>query len=139
MLEGVPVDNASKTQNNLKLDVSVNLLRTEFVWTYVDANGVEASVKNVALTYENGTLKSFVDNWQFYTVTGTPKVSGEQAANLALEAIEDFSYASQSNSNVTVSGFKVASVGNASLCYLNYQEVDCARGGDPFTLFLQLL
>ncbi|MCW4023898.1 MAG: hypothetical protein NWF01_02550 [Candidatus Bathyarchaeota archaeon] len=135
MLDDMPVDNASKTQSDLRLDVDINLLRTEFVWTYVDASGVEAPVKNVALTYEDGSLKSFVDNWQFYTVMGEPKVSSEQAVDLALATTANFSYASPLGGNVTVSGFKVASVGNASLCYLNYQETDLARGGDPFTLY----
>jgi hypothetical protein len=136
MLNDVHVNqNASKSLGNLKLDVRVDLMHTEFFWTYVDASGVTAPVKNVALTYEYGTLKSFVDNWQFYTVAGSPKISNDQAVNLALEAAAAFSYTSQLNDNVTVYGFKVASVGNASLCYLNYQEVDLARDCDPFTLY----
>jgi hypothetical protein len=137
MLDNVTLnENATKVVANAKLDVRVYGQAMDIVWTYVDCFGVEAPVKNVALSYEFGTLKSFVNNWPFYTVAGEPNISREQAVDLALDVVANFSYAaSVSGENVSVSGFKVASVGNASLCYLNYQEANLARDNDPFTLY----
>ncbi len=130
--------NASKTAGNVKLDVTAfSQSRTNFVWTYVDANGVKAPVKNVALTYQDGTLKCFTDNWQFYTVASAPAISKEQAVDYALNISAGYSLTATASSgeNVTVSDFKVESVGEAALCYLNFHEAGSARDGDPFTLY----
>jgi hypothetical protein len=138
MLESIDIgENASRIDGNVKLRVNVyEQARTEIVWTYVDVNGVEAPVKNTAISYQNGVLKSFVDNWQFYTIAGEPEISREQAVDMVLSRVANLSYTSVvSGENVSVSGFNVASVGEASLCYLNNQDADRARGSDPFTLY----
>jgi hypothetical protein len=136
MLSNVHFENITKVDANIKLDVKVYDQSTDMVWTYVDCFGVEAPVKNVALSYEFGFLKYFVNNWQLYTVAGEPNISREQALDLALEASSKFTYTtSVSGENVSVSNFKVASVGNASLYYLNYKETNLARDSDPFALY----
>jgi len=138
MLDGVGAnENTTKVAGDIKLDVKVyDPATAEFTWTYVDANGVLAPAKNVNLAYEQGNLKYFVNNWQLYTVAYSPQISREQAVDLALDALAKFSYnTTVSGENVSVSGFKVASVGDVSLCYLNYQNTDSARNGDPFVLF----
>jgi hypothetical protein len=112
-------------------------MATNIVWTYVDAMGVEAPAKNVALTYIDGVFKSFTDNWQFYTIAGVPNLSKEQALDLALNTTSEFSYIAKDSSGVevNVSNVKVASVGESVLCYLNFRDSASARNGDPFTLF----
>ena len=130
-------ENITKVAGDIKLDVKVyDQATTQFTWTYVDANGVLAPSKNFNLAYEHGNLKYFVNNWQLYTVAESPQVSREQAVDLALDALAKFSYnTTVSGENVSVSGFNVASIGDVSLCYLNYQDTDSARGGDPFVLY----
>ena len=138
MLDSVGAsENTTKVVGDVKLDVKVyDQATTQFTWTYVDANGVLAPAKNVNLAYEDGSLKCFVNNWELYRVAESPQVSREQAVDLALDALAKFSYnTTVSGENVSVSGFKVASVGDVSLCYLNYQDADSARGGDPFVLY----
>jgi hypothetical protein len=89
------------------------------------------------LSYENGALKCFVDNWQFYTVAGEPLISEEQATDLALNVALNFSYTTKDSTgkDITVSNVTVESIGDPALCYLNYQAADSARGGDPFMLY----
>jgi hypothetical protein len=139
MLGGVSAnDNVSKISGNVKLDVTVyNEGRFDFVWTYVDVAGVEAPVKNVALSFENGGLKCFTDNWQFYTVAESPVISREQAVELALNVSDSFALTSvdSDGANFTFSDFKVASVGDPAIVYLNFRDANSARTNDPFTLY----
>jgi hypothetical protein len=131
-------ENVSKVTGNVKLDVNLRGQDClDFVWTYVDAGGVEAPAKNVILTYEYGDLKCFVDNWQLYTVAGTPTINEKQAVEFALNVSAGFSLSAvdSNGENVTISGFKVASVGEPALVYLNFHEVESARANDPFVLF----
>jgi hypothetical protein len=138
MLDTVSANkNITKVVGDIKLNVKVyDQASTEFTWTYVDANGVLAPAKSISVAYEHGSLKYFVNNWQLYTVAGSPQISSEQAVDLALDALAKFSYnTTVSGENVSVSGFKVASIGDVSLCYLNYKDTDSARNGDPFVLY----
>jgi len=139
MLDGVDADkNVTKTDGNVQLQVSViGKALVDFKWTYVDENGVPAPAKNVILSYRDGALKCFLDNWQLYRVAGVALLSDDAALSEVMAALEDYTFdvVDTNEGNVTVSGFKVASVGNLSLCYLNYQDASAARGGDPFTLY----
>jgi hypothetical protein len=138
MLNNVePHKNISFTKGNVRLDSTFLGSSSEFVWTFIDSNGVSAPVKNTALSYENGYFKSFTDNWQFYNIISEPKISQEQAINLALRAAVNFSYTTtdKSEKNIAISDVKVASVGQPTLCYLNYKNFSSARNGDPLTLY----
>ena len=131
--------NTTKYSGNIKLDVmNSNGNIIDYVWTFADANGIIAHSKNVLLSYDQGQLKLFLNNWPFYRVVGTPKISSEEATAIALEASETFSYEIETG-NVTsaITGFKIApeSLGYATLSYLNFPNQSLARGGDPFTLF----
>jgi hypothetical protein len=132
--------NVSKTLNNVKLTVSTfnETAATNFVWTYVDAYGVEAPAKNVALTYLNGVFKSFTDNWQFYTIVGEPTVSKEQALDLALNATADFSYISKDSLGVqvNVSNVKVALWVNQCFVILTSETLPLLVMVTPLLFFL---
>jgi hypothetical protein len=121
---------------SLKLNVRGQIY-TDFVWTYVDAGGVEAPAKSVILSYVDGALKCFTDNWQFYNVAGTPTINEAQAVAFALNVSAGFSLSAVNSEggNVTVSDFKVVSVGEPALVYLNFHDTDTARANDPFVLF----
>ena len=143
MLDGVVVNtNVTKIAGNVKLEATIVGDQDEenFVWTFVDENGVPALSKNMVLSYHHGLLQSFLDNWQFYKIAGVPKISSQDAVAAALKAVPSLSYTVRTDSgdDVGVSGFKVVSVGNVTLSYLNYNEEtsrQSVRGGDPFTLY----
>jgi hypothetical protein len=131
--------NSTKIQGNIMLEVSVpNQARVNFIWTYADEHGVIAPLKNVVLSFENGMLKNFLDNWDLYKIAGKPSLSREEAIETALKAFENFSYeiaGDNGASTQTISKFKIESIGDPTICYLNYEEESSARSGDPFTLY----
>jgi hypothetical protein len=143
MLNNVaPNTNKTETVENVKLQASVLANQTEqsLIWTYVDNNGVPALMKDIVLNYHNGQLESFLDNWQVYTTGGVPTVSSQDAVTAALQAAKNYSYMAENaeGNNVMVSGFKIASVFNVSLSYVNYYETNSEqsiRGGNPYVLY----
>jgi hypothetical protein len=104
---------------------------------YTDQQGISAQLKNIVLSYDDGNLQGFINNWPFYRIGGEPVVSKEEAIAIAVNASESYSYTITNADGVseTVSGFKIKSIGEPSLCYLNAMEAEFARGGDPFVLF----
>jgi hypothetical protein len=89
MLSNVKANaNSTTTIGNVKLQASVldNGNLQSLVWTYIDNSGAPARMKDIALTYNNGHLESFLDNWQFYQIAGTPTVPQEQAITAAMQA-----------------------------------------------------
>ena len=107
------------------------------VWSYVDNNGVPALMKDVVLSTRNGHLESFLDNSQLYTINGTPKLTEKDAIELAMQAVENFSRQTKDD-DVSVSGFKVAQILNASLSYVNYFENNAyhsVRSGNSYLLY----
>jgi hypothetical protein len=94
-------------------------------------------IKNVALSYRDGFLKCFQNNWQFYSVASKPEISSSQAVEIAMNAINDYSEMVVMPDDTTkpVSGFRVQSIGQTVLNYQNCREAVLARGGDPFTLY----
>jgi hypothetical protein len=141
MLNGVAVNtNATATVSNSKLQIFVIGSEQSLVWTYVDNNGVPALAKDVVLTYTNGHLESFLDNWQLYQVTGEPTLSSQDAIRVAMQAVQNYSYIAYNanGANVIETGFKVASIGKATLGYVNYYEdtpQQSVRGVSPLTLY----
>jgi hypothetical protein len=131
--------NITKSAQNIRFAVTnFDDKIVDYSWMYVGEDGVVVGAKNVYLSFERGQLKTFINNWPFYTVVGSAKISGEQAITIAIEAVKNFSYeVTDGNITSTVSGFKVApeSIVNATLSYVNMPEADKARGGDPFTLY----
>lgn len=140
MLENVnATTNMTKSAGNIKLEIlnSDNTI-LDYVWTCTDENGVVAKSKNIVLSYDQGQLKVFLNNWPFYKLAGIPKISAEEATAIAIQASKNFSYqVSVDNVTSTVTGFKIApeSIGYATLSYVNFPNQSLARGGDPFTLY----
>jgi hypothetical protein len=140
MLDNVDITmNTTKSAGNVKLEVlnSDNTI-VDYVWTYTDESGILAKSKNVILSYDQGQLKVFLNNWPLYKVAGMPKISAEEATAIAIEASKNFSYEIVTdNVASTVTGFKIASksIGYAKLSYVNFPNQSLARGGDPLTLY----
>jgi hypothetical protein len=101
-------ENLTKNIGNIKFQVrnSDGNLST-YTWTYVDNNGVLAERKNIVLTYREGLLEGFYNNWPLYTIADTaPKLSAQQATELAMEASKNYSYpvTYQNGTKIMVSG-----------------------------------
>jgi hypothetical protein len=112
----------------------------DYVWTYTDANGINAETKNVVLSYYNGNLNCFLDNWRLYNVIGSPKISCEQAIEIALASVQNYNYQvtnGTETSTVLLSGFKVApeSLAGAKLSYVNCPNASLARDGNSYNLY----
>ena len=126
-------------------DVTLKVLNSDqatvdYVWTYTDANGITAQSKDVVLSYYQGQLNCFLNNWPLYTVVGTPTISQEQAITTALAAIQNYTYQVSSGngtSTVSVAGFQVSpeSLTDTTLSYVNFPNASLARGGDQFNLY----
>lgn len=132
--------NSTQINGNMKLDVSnFDKKIVDYTWTYIDSNGIEAASKNVILSYYNGQLQSFLNNWPLYkVVTNTSKISVKSATEIAVEASKNYSYeVATANGTSIVSGFKIVpeSLKDQTLSYLNDPDKNYARGGDPFTLY----
>jgi hypothetical protein len=124
----------------LRATVFGNQTENDLVWTFVDNNGNPAPMKDIVLSYRNGFLESFLDNWQFYQTAGVPTLSSQNAVATALQAVKNFSYIAQNadGTNFTVSDFKVATTFNVTLSYMNYDvqtPLQSTRGSDPHTLY----
>jgi len=140
MLDNVDVTNSTtKSAGNIRLEVNnFDQIIVDYIWRYIDENGIVARSKSVSLSYDRGQLKGFLNNWPLYTVEGTPEISGEEATAIAIEASKNYSYTvSTDNGTLTVTGFEIApeSLGHEVLSYLNFPNQSLARGGDPFTLY----
>jgi hypothetical protein len=104
------VDNFTKSIGNIKLAIlNSEDKNVQYIWTYIDDNGIEAHSKNIILSFNEGRLQGFLNNWPFYTIAGTPKFSSEEVTSIAIGASTKFSYdASIENVTSNISGFKIA-------------------------------
>jgi hypothetical protein len=140
MLDDVDLtDNVTKSAGNIQLEAkNFGNFVAAYNWRYTDENGVTAHSKSVLLEYERGRLVGFSNSWHLYTIGGTPEISGEEATEIAIEAVQNYSYeVTTDNGTSTVTGFEIApeSLGHEVLSYLNNPNSSLARGGDPFTLY----
>ena len=83
MLENVDGDdNVTGVSGNVKLEVTVSEDSTVFKWVY-SFNGMDAASKCVAIGYEDGFFKYFLDNWDLYKIGSTSvNISEEEAIDM---------------------------------------------------------
>ncbi len=122
---------------NTELNVTTSADSTTFRWTY-EYNGIQAPEKCVVLSYTNGFLKYFIDNWDLYKIGSTRiNLSETEAVNNGLDEAKAYSWAMLSNDSSTVQ-FKDFNVTGAMLwgtTFSNAYTPDKARDNDPFTLY----
>ena len=139
MLDNVEGDiNIIKTVENIKLEVTVTESYISFRWKYV-FNGVEAPSKCVALKFEQGFLKYFIDTWSLWTIGSTDlNISEEEAIEIAMNAAENYSWnvgMGGDNPPVTVTEFNITGVSEITLSIGNYPTKNESRGGNPLTMY----
>ncbi len=132
--------NITKATGSMTLEVlNSNEATIDYVWTYTEANGITAPSKNVELSYYQGQLNCFINNWPLYNIIGVPTVPRQQAITTALAAAQNYTYQVSGNvtSAVSLAGFQIApeSLSDMTLSYVNCPDVSNARNGSPFNLY----
>jgi hypothetical protein len=130
--------NSSVTYSNFKLQVNTGSVDnyTTFSWMYTN-NGVDAPEKSVAVGYQNGELKYFVDAWSIYSIGSVDmKLSEKDAVSIAMQKARDFSYQVGSGNNaVTVSGLNVTCVKDIQLLFCDDTNSDNSRSNVSTVLY----
>lgn len=139
MLDNVEADkNVTKTSENVNLKVTITSNCTSFRWTYT-VNGIEAPSKCVALKFEQGFLKYFIDTWSLWTIGSTDlNISEDEAIKIAMNAAENYSWnvsMGEDNPEITVTDFNIVGISETTLQISNYATQNKSRGGDPLTLY----
>jgi hypothetical protein len=139
MLKDVkPDEDITKTSGNIKLQVTQVRNITEIRWTYIEKD-VEVPVKCVALYFEQGFLKYFVDKWNIYKIGSNKIVLSEQEAiDIAKNQAQDYTWSTRTNgedTQVKLTEVNIVGVIETQLNFENYPETKEARSGDPFTLY----
>jgi hypothetical protein len=100
------MQNMQVTEGNIKLNVTMSGDTTQIVMMYTQ-NGVDFSPKCVSLTFVNQDLTDFIDDYYLFTVgSATVNVNGDQALQLARNALKSYSW---TVNGTTVSDFTVLS------------------------------
>jgi hypothetical protein len=141
MLDNVTAENdTTVTVGNVQLKVSNSQgVFIDYIWTYIDENGMTAPKMNIGLHYEKGQFVFFWGSWQFYTIATKPKiVSQDQAIAAALHELRNYSYTL--NDGEVASKFKVATSEDAVsasgfYAYSNYAEVGIVRDSNRLMLY----
>ncbi len=142
-LNDINVDNnTTKTANNLMLKITNADQKTiDYAWTYVDEKGITAPSKNIVLSYDQGRLKLFLNNWPLYKIADVQcAITKEQAVKNALSAVQNFTYQidiDNVTTSISVAGFQLnpESLSKTTIGYVNCPDQSRARNSDTYTLY----
>ena len=132
--------NTTAISGNIKLKVTTSQSGqdTTFSWTYY-CNGIEAPDKCIAIRYENGFLKYFVDNWDLYNIGNTKiNLSEKEAIDIAMSHAKAYSLThSSDNTTVSVMRFNVTNAMLLETIYSPsiYVDADKVRSSDLFEAY----
>ncbi|WGM90307.1 MAG: hypothetical protein NUK63_04090 [Candidatus Bathyarchaeum tardum] len=131
-------ENSTQVVEDVKLEVIVTQDSTTFRWSPA-ANGVEVMYKWVIVSFENGSLALFMDNWELYNIDSYDlTLSEEQAIDIAMDASKNYSwtvYMGEDKPSVEVTEFTVEGVSETKLTFSNYPSKNDSRNEDPSTLY----
>ena len=126
MLDSVSVEeDYTQTLGNVKFDLFIHDTDSyvTFGWTYT-YKGINAIQKGVFLSYQNGFLKTFMDNWNLYKIGSTDvNLSEEEAKSIAVNASKKY-------------GHELSGAVSATLFFCSAHSADKPRGQDPLTFYL---
>jgi hypothetical protein len=115
----------TQTSGNVKFDLFIDDAGSyvTFGWTYT-YNGINAIPKGVFLSYQNGFLKMFMNNWNLHKIGSTVvNLSAEEAKSIAVNASKKF-------------GHELSGAVNATLFFCPAYSADKPRGQDPLVFYL---
>jgi hypothetical protein len=128
--------NVTAVFGNKKLSVTTQEDSTTYRWVYT-INGIEAPAKCVALKYENGFLKYFIDNWDLYKIGSTAvNVSEEQAIDVGMARAMNVTW-STTLDNETFVGLQYNVTGAMiwKTVFTSSLFMDNSRDQDPLMLY----
>jgi hypothetical protein len=137
MLEKINADkNITTTSGNINFEVNISGDYTTFKWSYT-FDGIDDASKCVALGYENGFLKYFVDKWDLYKVGSTDiNLSEKEAIDIAMEHAKKFSWdVVMGNDTFKINNFNITDAVIRKLIFSNSLNVDKTRGDDRLMLY----
>ncbi|MDH5691215.1 MAG: hypothetical protein OEY81_07300 [Candidatus Bathyarchaeota archaeon] len=84
------IANMTTISGNVKFQMSVSGNLTSISWMYT-CNGIDFIVKKIGVSFKNGALRGFQNNWDLYKVGSTDvNVSEEEAIRIARERAKDY-------------------------------------------------
>jgi hypothetical protein len=128
--------NFTKTSPNATLEATIIGDSTRFKWSY-NVTGAVAPFKYVTIHIENGSLTSFVDNWQPYPVGNTViNLTEEDAITIALETVRNHTWSQNIDaSSLAVENFNASNVRWTFLTFDNSFSVLNAHSNDPLEIY----
>jgi hypothetical protein len=128
--------NVTITSGNATLEVTVYGNSAAFRWIYTH-DGIAAPSKAIGLSFEDGFLKYFVDDWGLYKIGSWDiNLSEQEAVNIAMNATESYSWRVwMADRTMDVTEFEISKFCGAQLTFLNGVTEKDARDGDPLTLY----
>jgi hypothetical protein len=129
--------NSTQTFSDKILKATSGDNETAFKW-YYSINGISAEYsKFIMLSFTNGSLDTFVDNWQFYNVNNASvNVSEKGAESIALQTAKEY-FASQKAAlgMSDIDNFNESNIRWSSLLFDNSLDANNTRGSDVLELF----
>lgn len=128
--------NISKIIDDAQLDVNSIGASQTFKWTYT-SNGAIAPSKVIALSYENGFLKYFVDRWNFYNIADVnASLSKEEAIEIALQTARSYKWSVKlDTSSLSAENFNMSNVCWTSVLLDDSIDASSARNKNLLVLY----
>jgi hypothetical protein len=131
------IKNLTKTSGNTVLEVITEDGYTNFKWYYTANGAVAPYSKFITLSFEDGFLAAFVDNWQLYDVGSTSiSLSKEEAITIALEVAKAHSWSLKLDDDaLDTKNFNESNVCWTTLILDSSLDADKTRNEDPLALY----
>jgi hypothetical protein len=129
--------NLTKTEGNTVLEITTIDDYTNFKWYYTANGAIAPYSKFISLSFKNGFLSAFVDNWQLYDVGNSNiKLSKEDAANMALEAARSHTWNGKlEDDTLYATKFNSSNIKWVSLTFDNSLGINNTRSENPLVLY----
>src|SRR3989304_4124551 len=138
MLNGLdPRINVTKTSGNIHLETTTIDGYTNFKWYYTSNGAIAPYSKFIALSFKDGFLSAFVNNWQLYDVGSTSvNLTKQEALNIALETAKVHSWGVTLDADtLDVKNFNESNVCWTALIFDGSLNANKTRSEDPLMLY----
>lgn len=130
--------NITKTVDDTVLQVNGTRDCTNFKWYYTSNGAVAPYTKVIAISFKDGLLNSFIDNWDLYNVsTNIVNLSKQEAIAIALEVARNHTWSMKLDKD-TLSPENLNAKRSVSWAVLNFENSVNAtntRGNDALSLY----
>lgn len=130
--------NITKTIGDKVLEVTTCGGYTHFKWYYTANGAIAPYTKAVAISFQDGFLSAFIDNWNLYSIGSTSvNLSREEAVAMALDVARKHSWTMQLDADtLDPENFnEKRSVSWTALVFDGSLDADSTRGEDVLKLY----